>query len=1606
MSEDLDGIEAANSSSLAFIALKNGWVLGLNAAIVRFDDFEKIENISKIILHSFGADPFYKSDAIVKLSKNQKAIAKIKLTVGLVGDTTFTTILTQIESNITNTSPSPKRVAAIAILSCIYGAKRIGLSKPETLFAVDRAVTFFRELYGFNAKLVNFDTIYAYDYNPISAEVAQSPLTSDEVLTSFGWYDITEFFDKPVNLQLMKDAEIQRYSVSGFLEYSETHWDALPFCEETEINLKNKNGFTTGKALTIKEFPCVDKYSTVSPLKETIFRREIVDGPHATGSFKFGDLYQSKEKESQFPPLYENNLRPFKMVGTGASGECVSCYSTANGFADHALRLTSDGPMYSASIHEKFLMPGEDVNSHFHFSSESYRNQLIMGHVSSDGIGTEFSTGVIPKYIYEAFPRHNYSPVFTGKNCVPICYAPLLMSDKYMSEWKPMDNLLISYPKSTMKDVARQVIPNVRSTFQSAAHQWGLGYGESLSNSQIIIGGTNNFPQIANSSPYLTFNCDFDNKTLSKKARIGIGAAYTWCLDADATLDGTILQSPTFIYTTQEDVFGIYKSKTYSSPEGEVLVEFKKEVSNNFNGRDGVRSNYFNFYEKERGFKAYEDRLKELPSFLPYEQTTPSYEPRLSSLGNSAEGIQDEISPIYPNNSDAIAERVFGMGNNLDSVPTDRNLYKNAGFAYEQYVMDDPLLSDSLDAGSFGYTTVMYLADYRYPLDNLSIVNNYKNLQVGGRTPFLYSLTGFIHTGTQETFPRKTAKVYPPEAFGVSGEFNNAYAKDYALLNYFDRSEKPKTFPDWDDYLNKITLPAEFSDCIARACKEEFDNNYYSASCSYYFPNGLDDLKDYDFETEFYHCHSYSDMPLGLGKIEGKLPNVFSGWSGLYAKQPLEDFHPRYYRGPFASTKKKFLYPNAERVNNKYQDGGQGFPLEVTFDIKIEQYATKQIFSGGKYSVDGDLITKFKTNDIIWRKTPKDTPLQLVDSEFERPIGMSQSDFGISLLGNYGNAPIHNFGKNSSIQNHKAVFNRGFHDGIVYDKIIHTKVVPIVNLHDLFLHGVTNPGEYWRYTGDLSFSLSAKYTLPNHSLEDENIKGEYAEKIFRLPTEDVVLLSSYTSANYISTGIPEGKEAEYFASGYFPKYLGLAFDPIYLSLVGQEEDPYFPNKQTKVTHDGYINNFIYSVYSNGHASVFSEDSNLARHPNKINGDSWLSFTGENIGKITDVNPMGLYLQQQKYSNAIVRNRIDDKNLIIASITSSGLDLHTDALDLYPNLKTSIVPEDGRVGAGAILENGVPYVSDPQRDIYTRFPNLLLSITGKNDFNFEGTYEITGQITTGLLYEIPNESFTTGSIESYAAGSRGVVSGYKELSKVVVTISNLRVPNSSRGVHPYDTVTLIEPKGKCTIEGEFRHKSQEESAIYTEGLVFGDLTPEKLSPESFASDVIKRSNVTFEDNYGASYVSAPSKMLSRKNISKISGEGKNVFLSQRSEAPENYNKYVIPALSELAKSWPGSTLESLPPTDGVVYPNIGYIPYSAAQGQEIYDEKNPNIKNLFKTLVQKQFYDASVVDASKMTEFTTTSAAGKFLPEMTYAVVPEGSTVQECMLGLVSGYTFE
>lgn len=1579
MSEDLDGIEAANSSSLAFIALKNGWVLGLNAAIVRFDDFEKIENISKIILHSFGADPFYKSDAIVKLSKNQKAIAKIKLTVGLVGDTTFTTILTQIESNINNTSPSPKRVAAIAILSCIYGAKRVGLSKPETLFAVDRAVTFFRELYGLNAKLVNFDTIYAYDYNPISAEIAQSPLTSDEVLTSFGWYDITEFFDKPVNLQLMKDAEIQRYSVSGFLEYSETHWDTLPFCEETEINLKNENGFTTGKALTIKEFPCVDKYSTVSPLKETIFRREIVDGPYATGSFKFGDLYQSKEKESQFPPLYEDNFRPFKMVGTGGSGECASCSNDYLGTGPNfkgfdGLRLTSAGPMHSASIHEKFLMPGDGVNSHFHFSSESYRNQLIMPHASGS------STGVIPNYIYETIPNGYNSPTFSGKDCVPICYAPLLMSDKYMSEWKQMDNLLISYPKSTMKDVARQVIPNVKSAFQSNH--------KSLSNSQIIIGGTNNLPQIANSSPYLTFNCDFDNKTLSKKARIGIGAAYTWCLDASVGWDGTIEQSPTFLYATQEDVFGNYKSKTYSSPEGEVLVEFKKEVSNNFNGRDGVRSNYFNFYEKEDGFKAYEDRLKELPSFLPHSTTDPyNLSVYFPSIGNSAEGIQDGLSPIYPNNSDAIAERVFGMGNNLDSVPTDRNLYKNAGFAYEQYVMDDPKLSDFLDTRAFGY--VNYLSDYRYPLDNLSIVNNYKKLQVGGRTPFFYSLTGFIHTGTQETFLRKTAKVYPPEAFGVSGEFNNAYAKDYALLNYFDRSEKPKTFPDWDDSLNKRTLPAEFSNCTARVwarvCKEDFDG-YYHASCSYYFPNGLDDLKRYDLEPEFYHCaynpamNLFENMPLGLGEIEGKLPNVFSGWSGLYAKQPLEDFHPRYYRGPFASTKKKFLYPNAERVNNEYQDSGQGFPLEVTFDIKIEQYATKQIFSGGKYTVDGDLITKFKTNDIIWRKTLKDTPLQLVDSEFERPIGKA-SQYYSYYYENYGNIPIHNFGKNSSIQNHKAVFNRGFHDGIVYNKQICATTFPITNSSDIVLCGSTNAGEYWRYTGDLSFSLSAKYTLPNHSLEDENIKGEYVEKIFRLPTEDVVLQNGNANYSYISTGIPEGKEAEYYASGYFPKHLGAAFDPIYLSLVGQEEDPYFPNKQTKITHDGYINSGLYY----GSASTFSEDSNLARHPNKINGDSWLSFTGENVGKITNI----LYYPS-KYSDRIVRNRIDDKNLIIASITSSGLDLHTDALDLYPNLKTSIDPS----------------LTNPQRDIYTRFPNLLLSITGKNDFNFEGTYEITGQITTGLLYEIPNESFTTGSIQSYAAGSRGLVSGYKELSKVVVTISNLRVPNSSRGIRPYDTVTLIEPKGKCTIEGEFRHKSQEESAIYTEGLVFGDFTPEKLSPESFASDVIKRSNVTFEDNYGASYVSAPSKMLSRKNISKISGEGKNVFLSQRSEAPENYNKYVIPALSELAKSWPGSTLESLPPTDGVVYPNIGYIPYSAAQGQEIYDEKNPNIKNLFKTLVQKQFYDASVVDATKMAEFTTTSAAGKFLPEMTYMVVPEGSTVQECMLGLVSGYTFE
>ncbi|MSR88013.1 MAG: hypothetical protein EXS69_02560, partial [Candidatus Zambryskibacteria bacterium] len=133
MSEDLDQIEAAKSSSKFFIALKNGWVLGLNAAIIRINDFEMIENISKIILHAFGADPLSRSNDITNLAQNKKVLSDLKLTEGLGGGTTFSSILAQIESRVNNTPTHLKKVASIAILSCIYGSKRVSLTKTETL---------------------------------------------------------------------------------------------------------------------------------------------------------------------------------------------------------------------------------------------------------------------------------------------------------------------------------------------------------------------------------------------------------------------------------------------------------------------------------------------------------------------------------------------------------------------------------------------------------------------------------------------------------------------------------------------------------------------------------------------------------------------------------------------------------------------------------------------------------------------------------------------------------------------------------------------------------------------------------------------------------------------------------------------------------------------------------------------------------------------------------------------------------------------------------------------------------------------------------------------------------------------------------------------------------------------------------------------------------------------------------------------------------------------------------------------------------------------------------------------------------------------------------
>jgi hypothetical protein len=544
-----------------------------------------------------------------------------------------------------------------------------------------------------------------------------------------------------------------------------------------------------------------------------------------------------------------------------------------------------------------------------------------------------------------------------------------------------------------------------------------------------------------------------------------------------------------------------------------------------------------------------------------------------------------------------------------------------------------------------------------------------------------------------------------------------------------------------------------------------------------------------------------------------------------------------------------------------------------------------------------------------------------------------------------------------------------------------------VPMHEMIVHQNSNGGT--KYYSDMSgydshgefhtqnsqnLTLTLTYTLPSFSIADRFTHSEYANASLVIP-DLADCNGNSASGSPIAALTMSGVNYLLNRSG---QLIPSGADPIWFEVVGGN-----------------------SGVSGGY------------HSKGIIGDGWIgmSKSGYGVSPICDGNNILYYLRTPQNDSFVVEFNFRP---------SSEVSLHTRALTCTPGY----FDHDGFQNydlTGIERAHRIPYSS---KDLLSIF-NAFIS-TGFQEYSFDSTDYLFpkpnwdyASVCSGLD---SNGNLTTKGVIAYWTGQIIANTGlsvtgyaYRERSRLNFKINSIKI--NKYGPQPVDSHANINLTGRCLISGEFGYDSQAESAVFTEGIYLKDSTPNApltgFYAPSFVSDVLYRISGTPSGSPTSPIDYAPSKCVTRKNIAKILPSG-NVYIPHLTMAPYYYNRFIVPALSDLTILNPDSQyagFEQLLQDDGVIYPNTTFA-LSATVAQHVgtaYESflNIPDASKLYYVEDIKQFYDSSVTDAVINSGYFITSGRGPkvFLSQKTDStgfLGPVGASYKLNQLGLYSG----
>ena len=262
-----------------------------------------------------------------------------------------------------------------------------------------------------------------------------------------------------------------------------------------------------------------------------------------------------------------------------------------------------------------------------------------------------------------------------------------------------------------------------------------------------------------------------------------------------------------------------------------------------------------------------------------------------------------------------------------------------------------------------------------------------------------------------------------------------------------------------------------------------------------------------------------------------------------------------------------------------------------------------------------------------------------------------------------------------------------------------------------------------------------------------------------------------------------------------------------------------------------------------------------------------------------------------------------------------------------------------------------------------------------------------------------------------------VSGWKETSKIKINLTDFSL--EAYGAVPYDQYWAMESSGNCMVTGRLRYNYQREASIYSEGIVLEDVSDDALRDvldyPHYASETIKRPGISLPTGANANFgdyipdeaplnkqvLSAPSRMIVRKQEFMTMGSGLGNYNEILRGEPYYYNRYIWPTMSDMA-TWNGGSMswEGLPVMDKYVYP-VTNLMICAAAGQPYADDLNGEfVQRHYAVTQHKGFYDGVVLDPTINKEWLIDlPTSWAYYPNHAY-LVPVNTSVNDIKIGLV------